>query len=134
MRAGRQTGRLPNIAPQKTKPERMSAAVAVSRGPRRNAAHSNGRMARTPNGARFGILAISGLNAIAPKAPVAAKIAIDSESRQMSDDRGRSVVHRTRTGVIMSIAAKSPSHHGNQMAANLLQSMLSASASVPMRR
>ena len=122
----------PDIAPQKTKPERMSAVVAVSRGPRRNAAHSNGRMARTPNDARFGISDISGLNAIAPKAPAAAKIAVDSDSDRTPNDRGRSVVHSTRTGVIRSIAAKSPSHHGNQMAANLAQSMVSASARVPM--
>jgi hypothetical protein len=72
----------------------MSATVAVSRGPRRNAAHSSGRMARTPNGALFGISAISGLNTTTPKAPATAKIALDSNNGRRSNHRGRSVVHR----------------------------------------
>ena len=119
------------IAPQKTKPKSIRAAVAVSRGPRRNAAHSNGRIARTPNGPRFDISAISGLKATAPKMPVAAKIALDSNSGQTSNDRGRSVVQRTRTGVIMSTAARSPSHHGNHRTAKFPQSMLSARLEIP---
>ena len=52
----------------------------------------------------------------------AAKIAVDSRSERRSNDRGRSVAHRTRAGVIMSSSAKSLSHHGNQMEANCSQS------------
>src|SRR5229473_1978836 len=70
----------PKIAPQTTKPESMSATVAVSRGPRRNAAHSSGRMAKTPNGALFGMSAISGLNTTTPKALATAKIALGSNT------------------------------------------------------
>ncbi len=87
----------PNIAPQRTKPKSMSAVVAVSRGPRRNAAHSNGRMTRTPNCARLGISAISGLKITAPKMPVTVKIAADSNSGRISKDPGRSVVHSVDT-------------------------------------
>ena len=70
-------GPRPNTVPQAAKPRRMSDAVAVSRGPRRNAAQIGGRTARTASGA-VGKPAANGLKASAPTAPAAAKTVVDS--------------------------------------------------------
>ncbi len=116
-------GPRPKIVPQTAKPKRMSDAVAVSRGPRRNAAHISGSTAKTANGG-VGMSAANGLKAIAPNTPAVAKIAIDSRSGRRSNDRGWSVTHRTRTGVISSSAAKSLSQPESQMAANFSHSIV----------
>ena len=110
----------PEMVAHTAKPRRMSPAVAVSRGPRRKAAHIGGSTARMASGAAPGIPIVEGLKAINPNAPAATKIAVDSRSGTRSND-GVSATHKTRTGVIMSTAAKSPSHHGNHIRANFSQ-------------
>ena len=96
--------------------------MAVSRGPRRKAAHWSGSTAKMAKGAALGISAVNRLKATAPIAPAVAKSAADSRNARKSKRRGWSVTHRTRAGVIMSTAAKSPSQRGNQIEANFCQS------------
>ena len=59
-------GPLPAKTPQAAKPERMSAVVAVSRGPHRSAAHNSGRTARNPSALLNAVCSISGLKAMTP--------------------------------------------------------------------
>ena len=88
-------------------------------------------MAKTASGAALGRLAANGLKAMAPSAPAAAKIAVDSKSRGRSNERGRSVTHNISGGVIMSTAVKLPSHLGDQMATNFSQSTCSMRPEAP---
>ncbi len=76
------------IVSQLAKPRRMSAAVAVSRGPQRSAAHSGGSTARTASGAALRMSAANGPKASAPNAPAAAKIAVVSKNEGRSNARG----------------------------------------------
>ena len=63
----------PASVPQIVMPASTSATVAVSRGPRRNAAHNIGRIARKPSGSRLGVCSIRGLKAMSPTAAAVAR-------------------------------------------------------------
>ena len=69
--------------PQTAKPDRTSATVAVSRGARRSADHSNGTTARKPSGAVCAVCSTSGLKAIRPTAQAPARTAaLSARSRR----------------------------------------------------
>ena len=63
----------PVSVPQIVMPASTSATVAVSRGPRRSAAHNIGRIARKPSGSRPGVCSIRGLKAMSPTAAAVAR-------------------------------------------------------------
>src|SRR5205823_262782 len=65
-------GPMPANTPQAANPERMSAVVAVSRGPHRSAADNSGTTARNPSALLNPVCSISGLKAIMPTTPAAA--------------------------------------------------------------
>src|SRR6266496_779889 len=100
----------------------MSVAVAVSRGPVRKAAQSGGSTVRKTNATGRVLSVTNGPNATAANALAAVKMAIDSKTERRSNDRGRSTTHSTRTGVIVSTAAKSPSHNRDHAEAHSSQS------------
>jgi hypothetical protein len=56
----------PANVPQTANPERMTAAVAVSRGSRRSAVQTSGTRARKTRGVRCTVCSIIGLKAISP--------------------------------------------------------------------
>ena len=110
------------IVAQMAKAVRITATVAVSRGPRRSAAHSSGRMARKPSGLVYSDKGSSGLNAADADRDGKAEHGGDVAqfARRMARSRDQAVrAHSTMTGVTTSAPAASPSHQVTQTGASL---------------
>ena len=125
-RAPRQRTAAEKMLSQAAKPKRMSNAVAVSRGPRRNAAQSSGT---SKNGQRRRGPHIGRQWAEGDRSERARRRENNGrfqKRRKSNDAASRS--HSTRTGVISSSAARSLSHRGDQTAANFAHSTCSIGA------
>src|SRR5260370_5443479 len=94
--------------PQTAKHARMSATVAVSRGPDRSAAQVRGRMAKNASDARSAACSKRGLTATMPTASAVARIIAERSSWSRASDGG--ALHNTIAGVTTSAPARSPSH------------------------
>src|SRR5262249_23697954 len=105
--------------PQIEKPARISDAIAVSRGPRRNAAHNSGKTARKPNVSE-GLN--KGLNAINPTATAKEMTAADLVNSVRRNARASLSAQRTTTGVTTSAPIMSPNHQVSQILAKLAHS------------
>src|SRR5262245_27050731 len=108
--------------PQIAKQARMSDAIAVSRGPRRNAAHNSGRTARKPNASGCCDCLNKGLNATNPTATAKAMTAADWINSLRWNVRASLSAQRTTTGVTTSALIRSPSHQVSQILARLAHS------------
>src|SRR5215218_5722689 len=97
----------PAKVPQTANPERMSAAVAVSRGPLRIAVQTSGMTARKAIVVRWTVCSITGLKAMSPMPAATTKMLIASLACARA---GRPSAHSTRTGATISAPARSPSH------------------------
>jgi hypothetical protein len=131
LRSGRANGPPRASVPQIAKPASRSATVAVSRWPRRSAAHSSGTIARKPSGSRTGVCSISGLKAIRPSTPVATRIAPDSRKAARLEKCGQGAAHRTITGVSTRAPARSPSHQVTQIGTKFAHAAEPARHSAP---
>ena len=110
--------------------------VAVSRGPRRNAAHTSGRIARKPSGLVYSARGSSGLKAIRPTATRRAQHRRDAAGIAAVEVAPVAMrAHSTMTGVTTSAPAASPSHQVTQIGLNFAQAAKPATLSVttPMR-
>ena len=107
------------IVAQMAKIVRMTATVAVSRGPRRNAAQINGKIARNPSGLVYWERGNSGLNVMRPTRIAQPNTAAMSRNSRPSIARQSVTAHRTMTGVTTSAPAVSPSHHVIQTGARV---------------
>ena len=119
-----------SIRPQIAQPVRINPTVAVSRGPRRNAAHSRGRIAKKPSGLVYSERGNSGLNAIRPTATADSSDTVTAPSSRASNARHSDCAHSTITGVTTSAPAASPSHHVIQIGVNFVQAAKPATLSV----
>ena len=124
----------PDSVPHTAKHDRISAAVAVSRGPQRSAPPSRGTMARMLNALRMIDCSISGLKAIRPTATAPSWTIVESRNRLKSNGRYRPVIHRTTTGVTTSAPATLPSHQVNAIAGNRASSADPARTRLPTPR
>ena len=104
-------GPLPARMPQAAKPARMSAVVAVSRGPHRRAAHTSGRTARKASALRGTLCSISGLKASAPTTPATTNTAAEAPILRRLKGRKSPSAQSTMTGATTSTPAASRSHH-----------------------
>ena len=104
-------GPLPAKTPQAAKPERMSAVVAVARGPHLSAAHTSGRTARNASALLYAVCSISGLKAMTPTIAAATSAAADAKTLLSLKGRTSPIAHSTTTGATTSAPAASRSHH-----------------------
>ncbi len=124
-------GGTPASAPQTAKPERMSAAVAVSRWPHRSAAHNNGRIARSPKALVFMPRSSSGLKATRPTTPAATETPAEAAILPRLKLRKSPIPHSTTTGAKTSAPAASRSHHMAHTAMASAQSTCPARHKLP---
>ncbi len=118
------------IVAQMVKPVRIRLTVAVSRGPRRNAAQTSGRIARKPSGLEYSARGSSGLKAMRPTPRVTASTAIIDITSPRSKSAHSERAHSTITGVTTSAPAASPSHQVTQIGKNFVQAAKPARQSV----
>ena len=111
MKVAAKKGPLPANTPQAANPERMSAVVAVSRGPHRSAAHNSGTTARNPSALLNAVCSISGLKAITPTTPAAASTVADASTVFRLKGRKSPRAQSTTTGATARTPAASRSHH-----------------------
>src|SRR6476659_1840077 len=117
--------------PQAANPERMSAVVAVSRGPHRSAAHNNGTTARNPSALLNAVCSISGLKAITPTIPAAASTVADASTVFRLKGRKSPRAQSTTTGATARTPAASRSHHVDHAAMMPVHSRYPASDKPP---
>ena len=115
---------------QTAKPVRITLTMAVSRGPRRSAANTSGRMARKPSGAEYSERGTSGLKAIKPTAMADASTASIGPNSSRSSARKPLCAHSTIAGVTTRAPAVSPSHQVTQISAKSSQRARPATVSV----
>src|SRR5262245_1092945 len=121
----------PSSVPQTAKHDRMSTTIAVSRGPHRNAAQINGRIARKPSDVRCTVCSNSGLKAITPTTQALACASNDFRTALSLNGRYVAVAHSTTTGVTTSALVTLPSHQVNQIAAKFAHSASPARIRLP---
>ena len=97
-------------APQIANPVSTSATVAVSRGPRRSAAHSSGTMVRKASGVVCCVRGTSGLKAISPTSTAIPSTAALARHSPAAKPRQSKRAHNTSTGASTRMPAASPSH------------------------
>ena len=119
-----------SIVAQIAKPVRIKPTVAVSRGPRRSAAQTSGRIVRKPSGLVYWVRGSSGLKAIRPTPMANISAAATAPSSWRLKERQPESAHSTMTGVTTSAPAASPSHQVTQISVNFAQSAKPATLSV----
>src|SRR6185503_16426615 len=90
-------------------------------GPRRNAAQTNGRMARNPSGLEYSVRGSSGLKATKPTSAVSDSTAAIATSSLRVKFARSDCAHSTMAGVTTKAPAASPSHHVTQIGENFAQ-------------
>src|SRR5262249_61889460 len=101
--------------PQIEKPARINDAIAVSRGPRCNAAHNSGKTARKPNVSGCCDCLNKGLNAINPTATAKEMTVADLINSGKREGRGSMRAQRTTTGVKTKAPIMAPTPQVNQV-------------------
>jgi hypothetical protein len=104
-------GPAPDDVPQTAKPERIRAAVAVSRWLQRKAAQVSGRMARKPSGLVAAECATSGLNTTSPIAAAPAYTAARAIRPPLVAAFVQPRTHSIIAGAMTRAPAASPNHH-----------------------